>query len=269
LQIKEKKEIMIKKQSDGWHGFRLSMDWIHNLVYYNADKMIIVFNMTQTIYEFIVIEEVDYITDLSVNPLNSTIFNGTWSMGQNKGKILKSSQDGSERTILTDKNIKYPKVLTIDLVLKKVIWIDRDLNTFSSIDFDGKNFSTFGTFKSGLHNFFMDIFDDYIYWTEYYENSLFKTKFGVNETQMDYLITSETNRFGPLKIIDPSLQPNSTNRCINHNCSYLCIPININQYRCVCPQFRNRNDKKTCTQSVSIQTKNSFSDKCFIKCFHK
>ncbi len=225
--------------------------------------------MTQTSYEFVIIEELDYIIDLSVNPLNSTIFYGTWNRSQKKGKILKSSQDGSERTILTDKNIKYPKVLTIDLVLEKVIWIDRDLNTFSSIDFDGNNFLTFGTFKSGLYNFFIDIFDDYIFWTEYYKNSIFKTKLGVNVTKLDYLITSENNKMVSFKIIDPSLQPNSTNRCINHNCSHLCIPININQYRCICPQLRNRNEKKTCTQSVSIQKKNSFSDKCFIRCFHK
>jgi hypothetical protein len=165
---------------------------------------------------------------------------------------MKSSQDGSERAILRDENIVWPDVLTIDLVLKKVIWINRDLNTFSSIDFDGNNFLTFGTFES-TSNLFMDIFDDYIYWTQYYENSIFKIKPGVNETKLNYLITSETNKFWSFKIIDPSLQPNSTNRCINHNCSHLCIPININQYRCVCPKFSDRIEEKTCTQSVSTQ----------------
>ncbi len=263
MQIEEKKEI--KEVQSVWNGCRLSIDWIHNLVYYNKDKMIIVFNMTQTTYEFVIIEELDHIIDISVNPLDSTIFYSTWS--QKKGKIMKSSEDGSERTILTDKNIKYPEVLTIDLVLKKVIWFDRHLNTFSFIDFDGNNFLTFGTFKSRGVKFFIDIFDHHLYWTEYHKNSIFKTKLGVNVTKLDYLITSQTNKLESFKIIDPSLQPNSTNRCINHNCSHLCIPINNNQYRCICPQHLN--DKKKCTKSVSIQKKNSFSGKCFIRCFHK
>ncbi len=109
--------------------------------------------------------------------------------------------------------------------------------------------------KRGYHNYkklSIDIFDHYIYWTRNYENYIFKTKFGVNDTQMDHLITSKTNKFGSFKIIDPSLQPNSTNRCVYHNCSHVCIPININQYRCVCPQLNDLINKKTCTQSVSI-----------------
>jgi hypothetical protein len=243
---------MIKKQTYGWHGFRLSIDWIHNLVYYNGDKMIIVFNMTHTRYEFVVIEEMFYITDLSVNPLDSTIFYSTRNWDRKKGKIMKSSQDGSQKTILRDKSIGFPSALTIDLVMKKVIWIDNYLNTFSSIDFEGNNFLTFGTYKRSGLSFFMDIFDDYIFWNDYNGTSIFKTKLGVNQTQTDYLITSETNILAVFKIIDSSLQPNSSNRCINHNCSHLCIPININQYRCVCPQLSHRIDEKRCTQPVSI-----------------
>jgi hypothetical protein len=251
LQIKDKTEI--KKVGSGWSQYRLSIDWIHNLVYYKVNKKIIVFNMTHTKYEFVVIEEVDYIIDLSVNPLDSTIFYSTRKRGQKKGKIMKSSQDGSERTILRNSNIIGPGVLTIDLVLKKVIWFDRGLNTFSSIDFDGNNFLRLSTFETGSKKIFMDIFDHYLYWTQNYEKSIFKTKLSVNSTQLDYLITSETSKFGSFKIIDTSLQPNSTNRCIYHNCSHLCVPININQYRCVCPQLSHRIDEKTCTQSVSIQ----------------
>ncbi len=251
MQIKVETEIF--KAQNIYRGVGLSVDWIHNLVYFNANNKIIVFNMTHTRYEFVVIEEADYIEDLSVNPLDSTIFYSTCNYDQQKGKIMKSSQDGYQKTILRDENIIQPKALTIDFALKKVIWIDHYSNIISSIDFDGNNFFTFGTFKSTSFNIFMDTFDDYIYWTGNCENSIFKTKLGVNATQLDYLITSEPNKFGSFKIIDSSLQPNSTNRCIYHNCSHLCIPININQYRCVCPQLSLRIVEKICRQSVSIQ----------------
>jgi hypothetical protein len=125
---------------------------------------------------------------------------------------------------------------------------------------------TFGRFKSSRYYTFMEIFGDNIYWTINYEKSIFKTKVGVNDTQMDYLITSkETLR--SFKIIDASLQPNSTNRCVNNNCSHICIPININEYRCICPQINLQNDTKTCTQSVCIHNRNvlnMFSNKYLI-----
>ncbi len=235
-------------------GYHLSIDWIHNLVYYNLYNKIFVLNLTQTTHQYLVIEEeVIYITDLTVNPLDSTLFYIiiTWNGTQRKAKIMKVSQDGSNRTQLTSQNIKSSSALTIDLVLRKVIWIDDYSNTFASIDFDGKNFITFGRYHTFFVHYFMQIFGDNIYWTNG-QNSIIKTKVGVNDTKRDYLITTETIRFGSFKIIDASLQPNSTNRCVNNNCSHICIPINTNEYRCICPQIKLQNDTKTCTQSVCI-----------------
>jgi hypothetical protein len=274
LQIKDKTELMRRKDVSKYDGSRLAIDWIHNLVYYNEDKQILVFNMTDTRYEFVVIqEEEEYMNDIKVNPLNSILFyctrlsNGTHT----KGRIMKASQDGSNRTVITHQYISIPSVLTIDLVLRKVIWIGIYLNTFSSIDFEGNKFSTFGTYKSNSFIAFMEIYNDYIYWTKYWEKSLFKSENGVNDTQINYLITLKNNEIGPFKIIDSSLQPNSTNRCINHKCSHICIPISITEYRCICPQFSLQNDTKTCTQSVRIYNRNIlnvFSNKHFVRFFH-
>jgi hypothetical protein len=56
-------------------SIRLSVDWIHSLVYYNEANEIIVFNMTDTRYDYVVLsEQNDIIEDLSVNPLDSLIF---------------------------------------------------------------------------------------------------------------------------------------------------------------------------------------------------
>jgi hypothetical protein len=220
--------------------------------------------MTEITHEFVVIEEKEFsIRDISVNPLDSIIFYSIRYRTEKKG-IMKSSQDGSNQTVLRVKDVVNPSALTIDLILKKVIWIDDDLKTFASIDFEGNNFLTFGTYKNyhyHYHYAFMQIFDHYIYWTHYYEKSIFKTRLGLNDTQMNYLITSETNFFASFKIIDSSLQPNSTNRCINANCSHLCIPISLNQYRCVCPQIIDQNNSRICRYSVSIQKRNLFCHK--------
>jgi hypothetical protein len=184
-----------------------------------------------------------------------------------KGKIMKASQDGENRIELRSQNIYLPIGLTIDLVLRKVIWIDKYSNTFSSIDFDGNNFITFGRRMNSIYLHYMQILGNNIYWTQGWEKFIFKKKVGVNDTQMDYLITSKIIEFSSFKIIDASLQPNSTNRCLNNNCSHICIPINTNQYRCICPQIELQNDTKTCTQSVCIHNTNvlnMFSNKYFI-----
>ncbi len=75
LQIKDKTELMRRENVPTYDGSRLSIDWVHNLVYYNEDKEILVFNMTDTTYEYVVIQEEDeYMNDLTVNPLNSILF---------------------------------------------------------------------------------------------------------------------------------------------------------------------------------------------------
>jgi hypothetical protein len=121
--------------------------------------------MTHTRYQYVVIEEEEYITDLSVSPLDSILFYciTKWNGIQYRGKIMKASQDGENKTVLTRQNIKYPSALTIDLVLRKVIWIDAYSKTFSTIDFDGNNFITFGTHNNDITNPFTQVFGDNIY----------------------------------------------------------------------------------------------------------
>jgi hypothetical protein len=248
----------MKKKCINQKGVRLSIDWIHNLVYYGLKNKIFIFNMTDRRYEY-VIEEKEYIDDLSVNPLDSILFYSTitWNgTHYSKGKIMKASQDGSNRIVLRSQNIISPIALTIDLVLRKVIWNDDNSNSFSSIDFDGNNFITFGRHNYISFYTFMQIFGDNIYWSQVMEKFIFKTKFGANDTKMNYLITSKTIEFSSFKIIDASLQPISTNRCVNNYCSHVCIPINTNEYRCICPQIKLQNDTKTCTQSVCIHNTN-------------
>ncbi len=258
------------KGKHSYRGIGLSIDWIHNLVYYEIENKIFVLNMTERKYKYMIIEEGDMelILDLSVNPLDSILFYSISTWNDNCGKIMKASQDGSNRIELRRQNINFPLALTIDLVLRKLFWIDNS-RKFSSIDFDGNNFITFGRHERiYLHTFtyilyYMQIFGNNIYWTNY-GNSILKTKVGVNNTQINYLITSETSKFSLFKIIDVSLQPNSTNRCVNNNCSHICIPINTNEYRCICPQIKLQNDTKY-VHNQSTQSANNES----LLAFHK
>ncbi len=62
MQIEDKYELkLIFGKSSYNYGKSLSIDWIHNLVYFNEDKKINVFNMTDSRYGFVVTKEDDFI----------------------------------------------------------------------------------------------------------------------------------------------------------------------------------------------------------------
>ncbi len=74
------------------------MDWIHNLVYYNQNNKIIVFNLTNPGYGFLVTNEKEnIIIDLSVNPLDSFISGRSISF---RPSLNWADNNGSEKAIL-------------------------------------------------------------------------------------------------------------------------------------------------------------------------
>jgi hypothetical protein len=172
---------------------------------------------------------------------------------------MKALQDGSNQTVLIDKGIVEPRVLTIDLKSKKVFWIDSS-KKFLSIDFEGNDLQTILQSKELFtESYFMEVFGEDIYWSNYFHDSILKTnKFGHDGARLNFLVKSENNEeFESIKIIDSSLQPNSTNRCQNANCSHLCIPIGIDKYRCVCSRsgiYR----QEICAESVKYKNQSFF-----------
>ncbi len=76
MEIKGKTVLMKRLRR---YGSRLSIDWIHNLVYYGIENKIFIFNMTDRRYQYMVVEEEEeevyvLIDNLTVNPLDSILF---------------------------------------------------------------------------------------------------------------------------------------------------------------------------------------------------
>jgi hypothetical protein len=233
----------------------LSLDWIHNLIYFNENDKIIVFNINQPEYGFIAIDgKGNKLNHISVNPLDSFII---YCVYNDKGTIMKALQDGSDQNQLYEEIDSYPISLSIDLLSRRVYWIDLHFSKLSSIDFEGKHYHKILQSEEIISQpFFMAIFGEKIYWSNSFDHKIFEIdKLGLNATKINYWLKSDKDeKFQAIEIIDASLQPNSTNRCENAQCSHLCIPISINQYRCVCPQikFHDDNYQKMCIESVII-----------------
>jgi len=158
---------------------------------------------------------------------------------------------------LIDNNINNVEALTIDFISETILWIDNSLYTLTSIDYFGNNRKIVYQSKVHFENAFsLDTFGGYIYFNNHFAKTILKVD--VNGNDVSKLATNQIdfiskNRINTLKIYHSYRQPNGTNRCFNNKCIHLCLPIDNNSYRCVCPirgveSFLEESD---CDQSVS------------------
>jgi hypothetical protein len=120
-----------------------------------------------------------------------------------------------------------------------------------SIRFDGRDKRTVFSGTTPIHEF--DILGDYIYWIEYNGNHFIRANLSETQTIRKELSVSENiNRF---QIVHYWKQPNGTNRCLNSNCSELCLPVDERHYRCCQHQICFENQElQTVPELLDIST---------------
>jgi hypothetical protein len=60
-----------------------------------------------------------------------------WTDWGKEAKIERAGLDGSHRQTIVSYDIKWPNGLTLDLVRRRVYWVDAKLNMISSCEYDG------------------------------------------------------------------------------------------------------------------------------------
>jgi hypothetical protein len=183
--------------------------------------------------------------ELVVNPLDSVLY---WNHIGIKSKIMRSSQDGTNQTILYS-TFKQIKCFTIDIYLKRIFFIDSEAKTLYSIDFNGENERTVINSQ-----WFSDINSINIFFDDIYYSNVFSISF-LNKFGLEYKIYRDNREIhrGTIydtKIIHPLLQPQYENKCKLSECSHLCLPLksmNIS-YRCVCPENYILINEKFCVK---------------------
>jgi low density lipoprotein receptor-related protein 5/6 len=267
-------------------SMRMSFDWIHSLIYVSSSKGIEVVSIDDNDYTYDVVVHNETQGDVAVDPIESVIVWSQWKYleiplfyssystgGQYKGKIYKANQDGSNQVLLASDSIEIPFTLTIDLELKTIYWIDKSSHGLFSIDYNGNNKSNIVESKLLFGDIFsMDVFGDYIYWSNYERNAILKTnKYGLNKTERITVVHADNDLEG-FKIIDSSRQPNATNKCLNANCSQLCLPLPNEKFRCLCSKYQTGYYYPKCIESITqvkdivlkIQLKNRAYDCCHL-----
>lgn len=115
--------------------------------------------------------------------------------------IERARLDGTGRNVFITNGIQIPNGLALDESDKKLYWAGKDLNGYGIIEavsLDGLNRNVIFR-HSGYHPFSLDIFQDFVYWSDWEKNAVLR----INKTNggVDEVIVNGVNKPMGLKIL--------------------------------------------------------------------
>jgi Low-density lipoprotein receptor repeat class B. len=98
-----------------------------------------------------------------------------WTDWGTEPKIERAGMDGSHRQTIVSYEVKWPNGLTLDLVKKRVYWVDAKLNVISSCNYDGTERRVILYSPDALqHPFSVTTFEDWVYWTDWDKQAVYR-----------------------------------------------------------------------------------------------
>ncbi|XP_036332592.1 very low-density lipoprotein receptor isoform X3 [Rhagoletis pomonella] len=250
------KTIVLKEHSVTSDG--LAVDWIYNHIYFtDTHKCTIeLTNFEGNMGKVLIEDGLDIPRSIALDPIEGWMYWSDWGASP---RIERAGMDGSHRTTIINYDVKWPNGITLDLVRKRIYWVDGKLNVISSANYDGSQrrqilYST----EYLRHPFSITTFEDSIYWTDWDKQTVFKAnKFNGKGVEA---ITALHQLQHPMVIhvYHPYRQPDGINHCqaVNGHCSHLCLPaprINERSPRisCACPTgLKLMEDRLMCVEDL-------------------
>ncbi|XP_049880461.1 very low-density lipoprotein receptor isoform X5 [Pectinophora gossypiella] len=234
----------------------LAVDWIYNHLYWTdtGKNHIELSDLQGNMRKIVIRDQLEEPRAIALNPLDGWMYWTDW--GQTP-KIERAGMDGSHRQTIVSYDVKWPNGLTLDLVRKRVYWVDAKLNTISSCNYDGSARRVILYSTDVLrHPFSITTFEDWVYWTDWDKTAVYRAnKFNGKDVEA---ITSTHTLQNPMVIhvYHPYRQPDGVNHCaaVNGHCSHLCLPaprIGAHSPRvsCACPNgLRLLPDNQMCVE---------------------
>ncbi|XP_072161626.1 low-density lipoprotein receptor [Bemisia tabaci] len=253
------KSIVIQDERTTSDG--LAVDWIYNHIYWTDSQRNTIElsnfegNMRKTLFK----HDLGEPRAIALNPIDGWMF---WTDWGNKPKIERGGMDGSQRQVIVYE-VQWANGLTLDLLDKKIYWVDAKLNTISSCNYNGSGRRLILYSPDVLkHPFAITTFEDWLFWTDWDKAAIYKAnKFtGSNITS----VAAEHMLHKPMvvHVYHPYRQPDGVNHCapVNGHCSHLCLPapqINAQSSKisCACPdQLTLMSDGLMCAEKMDNHT---------------
>ncbi|XP_030562387.1 low-density lipoprotein receptor-like isoform X2 [Drosophila novamexicana] len=253
------KTVVLKQSSVTSDG--LAVDWIYNHVYYtDTHKCTIeLTNFDGNMGKVLIEDALDIPRSIALDPIEGWMYWSDWGASP---RIERAGMDGSHRTTIINYDVKWPNGITLDLVRKRIYWVDGKLNVISSANYDGSQrrqilYST----EYLRHPFSISTFEDYIYWTDWDKQTVFKANKFTGEGVEPITAVHMLQHPMVIHVYHPYRQPDGINHCqaVNGHCSHLCLPaprINERSPRisCACPTgLKLMSDGLMCVEDPSFQ----------------
>ncbi|XP_071951355.1 uncharacterized protein [Antedon mediterranea] len=235
----------------------IAVDWISKNLYMTdyAMNRIVVSRYEGTSRKILIDTDVISPRSIAIDPRESAKFL-FWTEFGEPAQIERSFLDGSHRQVIVSKPLVSPNGLTIDFASKRLFFGDRSSSKIESVDYDGLNRKLVFA-KPAAHFFDMDIYQDYLLFTEWNENTgVHAIEFESGREQKSLL--HDGIAYG-IKTYSPSRQPTDATdymgpSCLDENggCQHLCLPSSDAQgYTCDCSTgYRIHTDGKTCVTDI-------------------
>lgn len=98
-----------------------------------------------------------------------------WSDWGSNAKIERAGMDGTHREVIASFDVKWPNGITLDLVSKRLYWVDAKFHTISSCNFDGTQRRLVLFSPVWLpHPFSISTFEDSLYWSDWNQKAIIK-----------------------------------------------------------------------------------------------
>lgn len=235
----------------------LTVDWVGDKIFW-IDAMhdgIFIGDLPSGRRVKIIDKNLDSPRAIVVSPSEGYIY---WTGWGRTPKIERARLDGTGRNVFITSGIQIPNGLVLDESDKKLYWAGKDLNGYGVIEavsLDGLTRNVIFR-QSGYHPLSLDIFQDFVYWTDWEKNAVLR----INKTNggVDEVIVSVNKPMG-LKILHQRTEIHGVNPCEKSNggCEHLCVYLPSLGSRCLCEQNFELNDNgKTCDK-LELQGENS------------
>lgn len=240
----------------------IAVDWINDKLYI-AEKptsRIDVFTSDGIYRTNLITTNIYAPTSIALDPLESYLF-FTDAGGLNKlqkPKIERAFMDGTGRVVIVSEKLLEPVAITIDLIKKRIYWVDKKYDHIETCDYYGLKRHVIASGSQNLpHTIALDIFENTIYYADSTKQAIMK--FSRHTYYSDANITSyfkfsDSVRPKAVKAYHLTKQLSRSNPCTSSNssCEHFCLLSHSdnpqgNAYRCKCRiGYQLKRDLKTC-----------------------
>ncbi|CAG9854879.1 unnamed protein product [Phyllotreta striolata] len=222
----------------------ISYDWATDKIYWTdgITDRIEVAQSDGKMRSLLIWEDLDKPRDIVVDPEGGLMF---WSQWGERAKIERANMDGTNRLIIANTNLTYPNGLAVDHLSNKIYWVDGGIGRIEFATLDGSNRKVLLGEGSVKHPFGLDIFGNYVYWTDWKTQSIERAnKFtGQNRT----VLTTNMNDLMDVRVFHRNRKYFKHSCSMNNGgCSHLCL-LKAKGHSCGCPTgITLGKDGKTC-----------------------